>query len=68
VRSRRTRELAAFQLELGADDHALPSVARGQQVLQILADRLPIPKLPTTAYFENLERLLAELSDGEQDR
>jgi hypothetical protein len=52
-------KLAAVQLELGSDDHAPGSAARGQQLLQILAEGFPIPKLQA-AYFENLELLLAQ--------
>jgi hypothetical protein len=52
-------KLAAVQLELCADDHPLGSTARGQQLLQILAEGFPIPKLQA-AYFENLEVLLKQ--------
>src|SRR5215472_16846844 len=52
-------KLAAVQLELSAADHAPGSAARGQQLLQILAEGFPIPQLQA-AYFENLERLLRQ--------
>ena len=49
--------LAAVQLELFADDHPVGSIARSQQLLLLLAEGFPIPKLEA-AYFENLDLLL----------
>jgi len=51
--------LAAVQFELFEADHPIGSTARGRQLLQIIAEGFPIPKLQA-AYFENLELLLKQ--------